>query len=157
MRTTKEINEQLQRENRQIAELSAQIKSLEQNVECLKEEHKAAEEQEHKEYIDNWLNEKFGIKTQEDARKKSIFIVFDKEANFVQTITCGPGEQFHYVSPAEDKDTMEHWLKKNKLYAHRASSFCDRNYAWYQKSLKEQLENLCWEFNKNGRLCKTAW
>ena len=49
---------------------------------------------------------------------------------------------------------MEYWLKKNKLYAHSASSFCDRNYAWYQKSFKEQLENLCWEFDKNGKLCK---
>lgn len=110
-----------------------------------------------KTYIDGWLNEKFGIKSQDEARKKSIFIVFDEEANFIMAATCGYGEEFHYVGPAEDEYTMEHWLKKNKLYAHRAVSFCDRSYAWYQKSLKEQLISLCWEFDKNGKLSKTKW
>ena len=52
---------------------------------------------------------------------------------------------------------MEHWLRENKLYAHRASSFCDRNRNWYNLSFKEQLENLCWEFDKNGKLKKTQW
>ena len=66
-------------------------------------------------------------------------------------------DRFHYVSPSEDKDTMEHWLRENKLYAHRASSFCDRNRNWYDLSFKEQLENLCWEFDKNGKLKKTQW
>ena len=52
---------------------------------------------------------------------------------------------------------MEYWLRENKLYAHRASSFCDRNRNWYNLSFKEQLENLCWEFDKNGKLKKTQW
>ena len=157
MRTVKEIDKQIQEEHDYMVKLYAQINAYEESIERLKKERKVAEEEELKTYIDNWLNEKFGIENQIEARKKSIFIVFDKEANFVKTITTGYGEEFYYVSPAEDKDTMEHWLKKNKLYAHRASSFCDRNYAWYQKSFKEQLENLCWEFDKNGKLCKTQW
>lgn len=55
------------------------------------------------------------------------------------------------------EQSMEHWLRKNKLYAHRASSFCDRNRSWYDLSFKKQLENLCWEFDKNGKLKKTQW
>ena len=110
-----------------------------------------------KKIFDNWLNEHFGIQNQEEARQKSIFIVFDKNANFVKTVTTGYGEEFHYVSPVEDEDTMEYWLRKNKLYAHRASSFCDRNRNWYDLSFKAQLENLCWEFDKNGKLKKTQW
>lgn len=157
MRTVKEIDEQLQKEHDYMVQLYAQIKAYDESIERLKKERKVVEEEELKSYIDNWLKEKFGIENQTEARKKSIFIVFDKEANFVKTVTTGYGEEFHYVSPGEDKDTMEYWLKKNKLYAHRASSFCDRNYAWYQKSLKEQLENLCWEFDKNEKLSKTQW
>ena len=144
MRTVKEIDKQIQEEHDYMVKLYAQINAYEESMERLKKERKVAEEDELKTYIDNWLNEKFGIENK-------------KEANFVKTITTVYGEEFHYVSPAEDKDTMEHWLKKNKLYAHRASSFCDGNYAWYQKSFKEQLGNLCWEFDKNGKLCKTQW
>lgn len=156
MRTVKEIDKQLQEEHDCMVKLYAQINAYEESMERLKKELKVAEEEELKIYIDNWLNEKFGIKSQKEARS-GVFVVFDKEANFVKTVTCGIGADFHYVSPADDKETMEYWLKKNKLYAHAASSFCDRNYAWYQKSFKEQLENLCWEFDKNGKLCKTQW
>ena len=31
------------------------------------------------------------------------------------------------------------------------------SYAWYQKSFKEQLESLCWEFDEYGKLTKTQW
>lgn len=157
MRTVEEIDKQLQEESDYLRQLYSQIKRYAESIARLKKERQKAEEYEQKSYIDNWLNEKFGIKNQIEARKKSIFIVFDKEGNFVQTVTTGCGEEFQYVSPAENKDTLEYWLKKNKLYAHRASSFCNRNYAWYQKSFKEQLENLCWEFDKNGKLFKAQW
>lgn len=152
MRTVKEINEQLHKEYDCIARLYV-------NIERLEKELKAAKEEELKAYVDKWLNEKFGIKNQIEARNKSIFIVFDEEANFVKTVATGYGEEFHYVSSTEDedRDSLEYWLKKNKLYAHRLSSFCDRNYDWYQKSFREQLEYLCWEFDKNGKLSKTQW
>lgn len=154
MRTVKEIDNQIQKEHDYIVQLYAQINSYEHSIEHLKAERQTAEKKENEMFIDNWLNEHFGISSQKEARQKSIFIVFDKNANFVKTITTGYGEEFHYVNPSEDKDTMEHWLRENKLYAHRASSFCDRNRSWYDLSFKEQLENLCWEFDKNGKLKK---
>lgn len=157
MRTVKEIDNQIQKEHDYIVQLYAQINSYEHSIEHLKAERQTAEKKENEMFIDNWLNEHFGISSQKEVRQKSIFIVFDKNANFVKTITTGYGEEFHYVNPSEDKDTMEHWLRENKLYAHRASSFCDRNRNWYDLSFKEQLENLCWEFDKNGKLKKTQW
>ena len=146
MRTVKEIDKQIQKTNDCIVQLYAQINSYEQSVKHLKAERQDVEKKENEMFIDNWLSEHFGIQNQED-----------KNANFVKTIATGYGEEFHYVSPSEDKDTMEHWLRENKLYAHRASSFCDRNRNWYDLSFKEQLENLCWEFDKNGKLKKTQW
>ena len=86
-----------------------------------------------------------------------IYIVFDENGNFVKTVTTGYDEEFHYVSPVEDEDTMEHWLRENKLYAHRASSFCDRNRSWYSLPLKEQLKNIGWDFDETGKLIKTQW
>lgn len=146
MRTAKEIDKQIQKEHDCVVQLYAQINAYEQSMEHLKAEQQAAEKKENELFIDNWLNEHFGISSQKEARQKSIFIVFDKNANFIKTITTGLGEEFHYVSSVEDDDTMEHWLKENKLYAHRASSFCDRNRSWYDLSFKEQLENLNWDW-----------
>ena len=108
-------------------------------------------------YIDEWFNIRFGISNQQEARTKSIYIVFDENGNFVKTVTTGYDEEFHYVSPVEDEDTMEHWLRENKLYAHRASSFCDRNRSWYSLPLKEQLKNIGWDFDETGKLIKTQW
>lgn len=66
-------------------------------------------------------------------------------------------EKQEYKAIVCETGDFNRWLKKNKLYAHRASSFCDRNYSWYQKSFKEQLKNLCWEFDDNEKLSKTQW
>ena len=157
MRTIKEIDEDIVKEYSYMNQLYAQINSYEQSIKHLKAERENVKKEEEKLFIDNWLNEHFGISSQKEARQKSIFIVFDKNANFVKTVTTGHGEEFLYVSPVEDEDTMEHWLRKNKLYEHRASSFCDRNRSWYDLSFKEQLENMCWEFGENGKLKKTQW
>ena len=157
MRTVKEIDEQMQKEHDCMVQMYAQINAYEKSIERLKAEREVVKKEEDKLFVDNWLNEHFAIKSQDEARKKSIFIVFDKNAKFLHTVTVGIGEDFHYVSPVEDEDTLEHWLRKNKLYAHRASSFCDRNRNWYSMSFREQLENLCWEFDKNGKLKKTQW
>lgn len=91
-----------------------------------------------------------------ESLKNSIFIVFDQNANFVKTVSVGYGQKFEYTSPADEEDTLEHWLRKNKLYAHRASSFCNRNEEWYKWSLKKQLENLGWKFS-GGKLSETEW
>ena len=158
MRTIKEINKDMIREYGYInQQLCTQIDSHEQSIEHLKAEREDVKKEEEKQFIDNWLNEHFGILNQKEARQKSIFIVFDKNANFVRTVTTGYGEEFHYISPVEEKDTMEHWLRKNNLYAHRTSSFCNRNRSWYDLSFKEQLEDLCWKFDRNGKLKKTQW
>ena len=157
MRTSKEIMVQLQKEHDNVTKLYAQINAYEQNINCLKTELSAVYKEETKYFIDKWLKEKFGIENQKEARKKSIFIVFDKSGNFIKTVTTGSGEEFRYVSSIEDNNTLEYWLRRNKLYAHRASSFCDRNREWYSKTFKEQLETLCWEFDKNGKLKKTQW
>lgn len=115
MRTVKEIDKQIQKEHDCIVQLYAQINSYEQSVEYLKAERQDAEKKENEMFIDNWLNEHFGIQNQKEARQKSIFIVFDKNANFVKTVTTGYGEEFHYVSPVEDEDTMEYWLRIDKV------------------------------------------
>lgn len=112
MKTVKEIDKQIQKEHDYIVQLYAQINSYEQSVEHLKAERQDAEKKENEMFIDNWLNEHFGIQNQKEARQKSIFIVFDKNANFVKTVTTGYGEDFRYVSPVEDEDTMEYWLRK---------------------------------------------
>lgn len=157
MNSVKEIENQLEAERKHLVDLYEQVKASEERIAHLAEEHKAVEEEGLQAYVDHWLQKKFGIQNQTEARMKTIFLVFDKEANFVQTVTCGLGEDFHYVSPAEEEDTMEHWLKEKGLYAHRASSFCGRNGTWYQKSFREQLENLGWEFDAAGKLANTQW
>lgn len=81
----------------------------------------------------------------------------EEEVIITLLVTTGYDEEFHYVSPVEDEDTMEHWLRENKLYAHRASSFCDRNRSWYSLPLKEQLKNIGWDFDETGKLIKTQW
>ena len=78
MRTVKEIDKQIQKEHDCIVQLYAQINSYEQSVEYLKAERQDAEKKENEMFIDNWLNEHFGIQNQKEARQKSIFIVFDK-------------------------------------------------------------------------------
>ena len=116
MRTIKEIDEDIVREYGYMNQLYAQINSYEQSIKHLKTERENVKKEEEKLFIDNWFNEHFGISSQKEARQKSVFIVFDKSANFVKTVTVGYNEEFHYISPVEDEDTMEHWLKENKLY-----------------------------------------
>lgn len=157
MRTIEEINAQIEKEYNDMNELYSQINVYEQKIRLLKAEREDIKKEEEKLFIDKWFNKQFGILNQKEARQKSIFIVFDKNGELVKTVTTGYGEEFHYVSPEEDKDTLAHWLRENKLYAHRASSFCDRNRAWYNLPLKEQLEYLGWEFDENGELRKTQW
>ena len=142
MRTVKELDLQIQKEHDIIVQLYAQIEAHENSMKRLEAEKDVAKEVEDQKFIDNWLNEHFGIPSQMAARQKSIFIVFDKNANFVKTITTGAGEDFLYDGPADDEDTLEYWLKENKLYAHRASSFCEKNRSWYDLSLKEQRQLL---------------
>ena len=55
MRTVKEIDKQIQKENDYIVQLYAQINSYEQSVEHLKAERKDVEKKENKMFIDNWL------------------------------------------------------------------------------------------------------
>ena len=89
MRTVKEIDKQIQKEHDYVVQLYAQIKSYEQSMEHLKAERQAAEKNEEKLFIDSWLNKNFGIQNQKEARQKSIFIVFDKNAYFVKNETVG--------------------------------------------------------------------
>ena len=155
------INEQIRKENEAIAKLYSQIWEHQEAIARLESERESIVlsvlPDDETSFIDNWLNEHFGISSQKEARSKSIFIVFDKTANFVRTVLTGLGTEFRYASPSEDETTLDHWLKKNKLYAHSASSFCGRNRVWYDWSLKAQLENLGWEFDEAGQLTNTAW
>ena len=157
MNTTKEIDVQIFKENEQIKQLYEQIAQCQSRIEQLQKERKSVAEPEKEAFINAWLQKHFGIESQKAARSKSIFIIFNKNADFVQTVTTGCGEVFHYVSPVADKDTLEHWLRKNRLYAHRAASFCDRNREWYDLPFKEQLKSLCWEFDASGTLKSTDW
>lgn len=157
MATVKEIDAQIFEGNACIKRLYEQINPCQSHIEQLQKECESVEAQEKETFIDIWLQKHFGIASQKEAQTKSIFIVFDKDANFIKTVTTGYGERFLYVSPVEDEDTFEHWLRENRLYAHRASSFCDRNLEWYDLPFKEQLESLCWKFDVNGKLKGTLW
>ena len=112
MRTVKEIDKQIQKEHDYIVQLYAQINSYEQSVEYLKAERQDAEKKENEMFIDNWLNEHFGIQNQKEARQKSIFIVFDKNANFVKTVTTEVIKNYQknnnveFESPVELMDTV---------------------------------------------------
>ncbi|MGN0513063.1 MAG: hypothetical protein ACI4GD_02200 [Lachnospiraceae bacterium] len=156
IRSVAEIDRQIQEEHDHMIQLYAQIHAYETSIEHLNQERKVAEAEELNSYIDNWLNQKFGIKSQKDARN-GMYIVFDSEANYIRTVACGRGKEFHYISPADNEGSFAYWLRKYTFYAHSASSFCGRSYTWYQKSFKEQLESLCWEFDEYGKLTKTQW
>lgn len=162
-RNVSEIMSSLDRMDEQIKESCERLKNLreqarvcEEKIEQLKRMRQMTEERHMDAFIDNWLNKKFGIPNQRVA-KNGIFLVFDEDGRFIKTVSCGYGADFHHVGPAKDKDTLEHWLKKNKLYAQSASSFCSRSYVWYQMTFREQLENLFWEFGQDGKLISRAW
>lgn len=143
MRTAKEINEQMQTEYFHMLQLQKQLNLCEKTIKNLEREIIAAENNEVKIWIDKWLMNTFGIRSQEDANQ-DLFIVFDKKANFIKT------------APYEN-GSLENWLKKNCLYAHLASSFCYKNLKWYQLAFREQLMSLGWEFDKDGCLIHTTW
>lgn len=109
------------------------------------------------EAADKFLFDRFGIEGGQKEAKENLFIVFDKRGSFIRTAACGPGKEFHHVSPADDKGTLKHWLMANKYYAHNACSFCGRDSGFYRMAFREQLENLGWEFGQGGTLVKTQW
>lgn len=121
------ILEKLKKEENCVTRLYAALSDHQKAIESLKKEYLASQDAEHENDIDAWLKSTFGIPSQKEALKNSIFIVFDQNANFVKTVSIGYGQKFEYTSPADEEDTLEHWLRKNKLYAHRASSFCKCN------------------------------
>lgn len=95
------------------------------------------------------------------------WLVFDKQGKVYGLKSSGGGLlerhgikcDFRYVSgdDEEDKEIMENWLRKNKLYGNRLHSFADRkNLEFYEWDLLTKLENLGWEV-KNGELANTAW
>lgn len=71
-----EINKQIQKENETIAKLYSQIWEYQEAITRLKSERESiifALPDDETSFIDNWLNEKFGISSQKAARLKSIF------------------------------------------------------------------------------------
>lgn len=143
MRTVKEIHEQMQAEYFRALQLQAQLDLCEKNMKNLEMEVISAQENEWEIWIDEWLMKTFGIKSQIEAYK-DLFIVFDKNTNFVK------------IAPYEN-GSLINWLRENNLYAHRASSFCHRNLKWYQLTFREQLMTLGWESDKDGCLIHTNW
>ena len=67
MRTTKEIDEEIVREYSYMNQLYAQIDSYEQSIKHLKAEREDVKKEEEKQFIDNWLNEHFGILNQKEG------------------------------------------------------------------------------------------
>lgn len=137
-----------------------QARNHQESMERLERERKILiKEQEEKTLdlaIDAFLDSSFGIENQKEARAGK-YVVFDKECNVIKTVACGnfDGADFNYVSG--DGDSLENWLKENKLYAHSCSSFLGRSLGWYNMTFKEQLKNLMWEFSASGELKKTQW
>ena len=94
------------------------------------------------------------------------WLIFDKYGNVRGLKTSGGGLMerhgikcdFRYVSSDDKKDpeTMENWLRKNRLYGHQLSSFTNRHPDFYKKNLLEKLETLDWEI-ENGEILNTAW
>lgn len=155
MRTTKEIQKQIDKEHNLIVKLYSQINAYEENMKCLKNEYVKAKEKEDEEFIDNWFNEHFKIPNQASVKYRLVFIVFDEYANFVKVAI--PERDFHGVVPEEKEGTLKYWLKENNMYALFASAFCDRRRNWYNLSFKEQLKNLGWKFDSAGKITKSDW
>lgn len=134
--------------------LEKEIKGIEVQLDL---EIRKKVERERKVAADTYLSKQFGIQSEETARD-SIYIVFNIDAIFMKTVTCKNNSvaDFYYISGEMDS-CLETWLIQNKLYAHCASSFCSRHKEWYQKTFRYQLENLGWEFDKNGRLKGVKW
>ena len=78
-----------------------------------------------------------------------MFVIFNKKAEFIKSID--PYKEFSKF------DEFINWLKKEKVYAHAASSFNARHLQWYDLTLAEQLKNLGWEFDNNGYVKNTDW
>ena len=160
MKTIAEINNLIEKEKSYINSAYVQAKAHQEAMERLERERKSIiKEQEEKTLnlvIDVFLDNSFGIKSQAEARAGR-YVVFDKECNIIKTVTCGKfdGTDFKYVSG--EGNSLENWLRENKLYAHSCSSFLGRSLDWYNMTFKEQLKNLMWEFNTSGELKKTQW
>ena len=160
MRSVKEIDDLINEEKKYINDAFVQAKMHQESMERLERERKIAiqkaDERTLNLCIDSFLSSTFGIECQAEARTGR-YVVFDKACNIIKTVTCGnyDGTDFYYVS-GED-DSLEKWLKDNKLYAHSCSSFLGRSASWYAMAFKDQLKNLMWEFDTNGGLMKTQW
>jgi hypothetical protein len=160
MRTITEIDKLINEEQKYMNDAFVLAKSHQKSMERLERERKIIiQEQEERTLniiIESYLSSTFGIESQEEARRGK-YVIFDKYCNIIKTVNCGnyDGTDFYYVSG--DGDSLENWLRENKLYAHCCSSFLGRSAKWYAKTFKEQLENLTWEFDKNGKIKKTQW
>lgn len=87
-----------------MVQLFAQIHAYEISIEHLKQMCKVEEVEDLNYYIDKWLNQKFGIKSQKDARN-SMYIVFDSRTSYIRTVTCN--KEFYYISPDDNEDLLE--------------------------------------------------
>jgi hypothetical protein len=148
-----DIEKNIKTKNRKIEEMRKEICILSIEVENDNKLLKSTKEQEREnKEIDFFKSigvEDFNSNDVESNQKvNDMFIVFTKKAEFVRVTNPGEFQNF---------SEFENWLKKEKLYGHRLSSFCSRHYEWYDWSLREKLENLCWEFTKSGNLKGTSW
>lgn len=144
--TSKELKMEIYQENIKIENSKMEAKRLQieinKKLKLLESIEKQERDEKEKEFINQFLN---GL----EEKRNDIYIVFNKQTKFIKSINMR--EEFKYT------DEMEKWLKKEKLYAHNLSSFYDRSLAWYDMTLAKQLENLSWEFSKNGNLINTNW
>lgn len=160
MKTLIELNNAIEEEKKHMNDAYVQARGYQESMERLERERKVLiKEQEEKTLnlvIDEFLNINFGIKNQVAARAGK-YVVFDKECNIIKTVTCGNTEETDFKYISGEGDSLENWLRDNKLYAHSCSSFLGRSLGWYNMTFKEQLKNLMWEFNTSGELKKTQW
>lgn len=93
------------------------------------------------------------------------WVIFDKKGHIKGLKICG-GEllerdgikcDFRYViGEKDDLETLDNWLRENKLYGHALSSFTDRNPEFYKLDMLYKLHNLGWKV-ENNRLVNTNW
>ena len=144
---SQEIKDKIEQNEAEILKLRNLINELSVTNGKLAEQFIIAVENEFTELKNDFFKQ-YGIENEINARKEKYFI-FTKKGKFIKTVDV--------KKDFESFQQFEEWLKKEKVYAHNASSFCNRSKEWYNMSFKEQLKNLTWNFDKKGVLMETSW
>lgn len=141
--TLKSLKARLSELNELISRLPNDISKLEREIRQKEKEYAAELES----LIHLYIRERYGIKDMHEAN--DTFLVFDASAKFIKTYRRNA--DFKYT------EDLENLLRREKFYAHNASSFYHRPRHFYDLALIEQLKILDWTFDESGKITGGRW